>query len=195
MATVGIFILAGLLSIYPYGGIRQTIFLTLPVVLLASLGVCYLEKKTAYLLIYLIFGVFFFYGTSDSIKEVQKESLENIKPIAKLFEEQVRPEDKIFVSVCTVPAFNYYLSSYTNQLAYKFDYYKKFDKEGNRIFIDYENYGKLLSKIPDRIWILFSHYQQEQIDATIGTLRQNREVKLVSLPEFSPRLYFVAENN
>jgi hypothetical protein len=181
----GLLFLTGLLSLYPYEGRRQTIFLSVPLYLMASIGIHYLQNKKAFLAISVLGGIFLIYGMKDSLSYLRSESQENIKPIAAALTTNIQPDDKIFVSLGSEPAFQYYFEPLSGHLMFPLDYYNK-----QREF-DYRQRAEWIAAQPERTWLIFTHYQLEDLNVTLETIRKQRKVKCVTGPNEYSRLYVV----
>jgi hypothetical protein len=82
---------------------------------------------------------------------------ENIKPLIAHLDESLEPGDKIYASIGSIPAFEYYYQG-NNEQQITVDYYDK------------ENCKKILLKElrkagdeSERIWLVFTHYGNEEI--------------------------------
>lgn len=100
----------GLASLYPYAGCRQTIYLTVPVYLLAGMGFYHLfQNRSTKPFFYIALSVFAAYGIMQSVEQLQKESFQNVKPILSKLESMSKPGDEIFTNQMSIPAVYYYL--------------------------------------------------------------------------------------
>jgi uncharacterized membrane protein len=190
LITFGLFgfvLLTGLLSLYPYGGIRQTLFLSVPLYLMASVGIHYLRNTKAYCAIGALAGLFLIYGTMDSFAYINRESRENMKPILAILNKDFQPEDRVFVSVGSKPAFDYYFDSLSDSLIFPSDYY------GQQRILDYKNNAEVIAAQPERIWVLFTHYPEDELKITINTIKEKRKIQLVSPENENTKLYLVTD--
>lgn len=108
LPTVLTLILA-LAKLYPYGGIRQVIFLTPMIYILAGLGVSRLfEFDRSGLVIALVLFFPIVNGLYQSSHVVKQLSAENIRPIVETLDQSYEPGEKIYVYYGANPAFSYY---------------------------------------------------------------------------------------
>lgn len=190
--TTGLFaitLLAGLLSLYPYTGQRQTIFLTVPLYLMASIGLSYFETRRLLPALCLLVGLFVFYGLRDSVAYLQAESSQNIKPVQKILNHRYWPDDRIYVSPGSIPAFIYYFSPLSGRSVFSLDYYNRPAK------MDPVELAESLAAQPGRVWLLFFHYKQEQLTELIEMIQKTREVERFSPPQEYVQFYLVKDRN
>lgn len=185
----GFIFIVAIFSLYPYSGIRQTIFLSVPLYLIVSIGTRCLEKKFLHFVIIILFGAFIFYGAADSFRYLKKESRENMKSIVKILNNAFHPDDRIFVSSGSVPAFQYYLNSLSGHSVFPLDFYDKQNKK------DYTERIESLTTHSGCIWLLFTHYKQKNLDNIINAMQKKRSIRLVSPPDDYTRLYMVMDEN
>lgn len=190
LITVGLFgfvFLTGLLSMYPYGGVRQAIFLSVPLYLMASAGTHYLQSLKAHCAIGVLVGLFLVYGAMDSFMYLRGESQENVKPILAILNKDFRPEDRVFVSLGSKPAFDYYFDSLSDRLLFPLDFYAKQRK------FDYEKYADAIAVQPERIWLMFTHDTPKDVESMIDIITKKRHVQIVSPAGETSRLYLVTD--
>jgi len=181
----GFIFLASVFSLYPYDGTRQAIFLTVPLYLIASIGMCYFERKNLHPAISILFGIFIIYGGMAAAGDSQKESPENMKPVVKILKDQFRSDDQIFVSPGSAPAFQYYLNSLSDHLVRPGNSCNNQDKT---VFTEHI---ESITVYPGRVWLLFTHYTQKDVDSFIDIIQKKRSIRLVSPPDDYAKLYLV----
>ena len=98
-----------LAKLYPYGGIRQVIFLTPMIYILAGLGINrLLEFDRSGLVIALVLFFPIVNGLYHSSQVVARIGDENIRPIVTTLDKSYQPGEMIYVYYGATPAFSYY---------------------------------------------------------------------------------------
>lgn len=113
--TAFIFVLA-LVGWYPYGAVRQDLFLTPMIYVCAAIGLAVLADLVAKRLSSLVTGglaalglaALLVYGLEPSVVNLRWEGREPMRPFTQLLAEKVQPGDTIYVYDRAVPAFRYY---------------------------------------------------------------------------------------
>jgi hypothetical protein len=188
----GVIFIAGVLSLYPYDGTRQVIFLSVPLYLICSTGMHYLEKNNYHLVIGVLSGIFIIYGGMDSLCHAQKESPENTKSIVKILKDQFRSGDQIFASPGSAPAFRYYLNWLSGHVVHQPDCYSK---QGKTALTEPVDPVEPIITCPGRVWLVFTHYVKEDADSFVDIIQKKRDVRLVSAPDDYAKLYLVTDED
>lgn len=154
----------GIFSIYPYSGCRQTIYLTVPIYLLAGMGFYHLfQSKSTKPFFYIALSVFSIYGLMQSFEYLQDESFENIKPILNKLQSNLKPSDEIHTNYMSVPAVYYYLGR--NEEDVKIYYQGKKGVQAN-----FETLESLASQTK-RLWLIFTHDSGQDQEKTLSFLK------------------------
>lgn len=102
-------VILSMVQYYPYGGIRQDIFLTPMIYILAGLGANFLLKlDQSRLVVTLLLFFLVVNGIYLSWHVVNQSSVENLRPIVAKLHKSYKPGDKIYVYYAAYPAFSYY---------------------------------------------------------------------------------------
>ena len=137
---------AGILSIYPYLGARQAIYLFPIICIFIAMGFDYIlrvDKKgiVAVLLVILVVRAAFL----SSVGYLRSEGIENLKPLVQQLTTDLQASDRIFICNGAIPAFRYYFRGDLGQVV-----------EGAPT----EDWQKQFSAILDtssRVWLVASH--------------------------------------
>jgi|GEM_PF-7101179 len=163
-------LLFGLLSLYPYSGCRQTIFLTIPVYLLAGVGFYYLlQHRSTRPFFFIALAIFAIYGLMHSYQYLQEPSSENIRPILSVLEKNIKPEDKIFVDRKSLPAYCYY--NRQSQYDISIFYERRKDREEN---LDTLNTPASQTK---RLWLVFTHCSDKDQERILSFLKTEKNAE------------------
>jgi len=176
-----IFVLvASFLQRYPFGGSRLMLFVA-PLLYISfgkGLNFVIVKLKNGKLYLPLILLIVFIGipPVSNFLKMAAHPlRLEEIKPLLGVLQNQVRANDKIYVYYGAVEAFRYYYNS---------RYYRMIDKKNiiwgashrndlNQYVVDL---GKILRN-EMRIWIVFSHYRENERIVIFNYLNNNGNLK------------------
>lgn len=181
-ASVSITICASVLRIYPYGGVRQCLFLAPVVALFAGVAFADLLERikgslrpAAIVACVVLIVLSLFRGT---IKEWPYAEFEDTRSVLKELAKSVAPNDQVWVNHDAVAAFEFYLQKKDPRFTYG-----KFHADAN------EYYPELIGSIDphtDRLWLVFSHLEQasdrgeEQL--IVSSLRADWDVHSVIAP-------------
>ena len=176
MVMFSITIALGLFSLYPYFGGRQTIFLTVPVYLLAGMGFYYLfQNGYTKPVFYIVLAVFSVYGLMQSFEYLQEESCENVKPILNKLQSNLETSDKIYINLAAIPAIYYYLDRNAEDVEIFYEGGR--EKEKNLKTLD--------ALIPQtkRLWLIFTHAGSNDQEIVLSFLRDKKDTRFQTFYE------------
>ena len=181
-ASVAITLLAALAKLYPYGGIRQCLFLAPGLTLFAGVVLADLLQrvKTPWEPIVTVgfLAVILFSGYRGMIKQWPYGEYEDTQSILRKLDKLSAPSDEVWVNHDAVEAVDFYLQGKDPRFVYG-----KFHKDPN------EYIPELSAEIDpgrERIWLVFSHLEQpsdhfeEQL--IVSSLRSRWDVQEVIEP-------------
>lgn len=170
-------LILGLFAIYPYYGCRQSIFLTVPVYLLAGMGFYHLyQSKSTKPFFYIAISVLSVYGIMQSFEQLQKESNHNVKPILSKLESMAKPEDKVFVNYMSIPVHYYYTGR--NAEDARILYRGKKGRQDN-----FETLEALTSQTK-RLWLVFaSTDDQDEKEKVLAFLKNEKNARFQTVYE------------
>jgi uncharacterized membrane protein len=180
--SVSITVCASVARVYPYGGVRQCLFLA-PVLALFT-GVAFadlLERIKGSLQPVAIAGFMVLIVLSlfrGTLKEWPYREVEDTQSILKELAKSMAPNDQVWVNHDAVAAFEFYLPKKDHRFIYG-----KFHADAN------EYNPELLGSIDphsDRLWLVFSHLEQASDQAEeqliVNSLRPDWNVHSVIAP-------------
>jgi hypothetical protein len=180
--SVSITICASLARVYPYGGIRQCLFLAPVFALFAGVAVADLLARTkkslqpvATVAVMALILLSLYRGT---LKVWPYGEYEDTQSILKKLARSSAPTDQVWVNHDAVPAFEFYLQEKDHRFIY------------GRFHANAKEYiPELMGSIDqrtDRLWLVFSHLQQQsdhdEEQLVIDSLRPGWEVQSVIEP-------------
>lgn len=177
---------ASFLKRYPYGGSRMMLFVAPLLYLSFGKGLDFIINRLSipklYIPLFLLIAFIVVPPVSNFAKmTANPRRLEEVRPLLDELQKKIKPDDKIYVYYGAGDAFRYY---------YKTKYYKMTDKEniiwGENHRDDINKYGADLETILKknmRIWILFSHYWENERIYFIDYLNNkgNLEIEISSI--------------
>ncbi len=180
--SVSITICASVARVYPYGGIRQCLFLSPLLALFAGVAFADLLQRlkeslqpVATVAVMALIVLSLYRGT---LKEWPYGEYEDTQSVLKELARSSAPNDQVWVNHDAVPAFEFYLQGRDPRFIY------------GRFHADAEDYiPELLGSIDrhtDRLWLVFSHLQQrsdhDEEQLIVDSLRPGWEVQSVVEP-------------
>ena len=185
LMPVGLVLISSFLKLYPYGGHRLMLFVAPLLYLSFGKGLDFVTAKLARSRLYFpLILVILFILISPVSNYVNMAShpptLEEMRPLLDELKDQVRPDDVIYVYYGAAPAFEYY---------YHTKFYRMADKKNiiwGKVHRDEsEKYRADLEEILKknmRIWVIFSHYWEEERSKIIDYLntRGNLEMNIIN---------------
>jgi uncharacterized membrane protein len=176
MTTCGIPLAASIFHRYPYGGIRQCLFLAPVICSLAAESIVWLTKelprRKGLLALTAIGCVTVVSGIAQIRESKPYAEIENIKPILSALQSSIRPGDNVYV--------------YPNA-AYAVDFYIK--KRDPRFFFGNEHQEAPEKYVPEmlagispaanRVWIVFSHVYRDEDQRILSGLDKDWDVELI----------------
>ena len=189
LSLFGVVIVANILAVYPYGPLRQVIFLAVPIYLVASMGSQYLMKHSAKAVYITAAFLICLWGGKASLYYLRQESQYNMKPTAHIWETQLLDDDHIFVSYHSAPAFYYYFPELQNRsIATYPNYYSGLES------LNPGHDGDIINSTSGRVWMLFSLYDPGYLEQTVEMVRTRRHIRCMSDPNDYVRLYLVTDS-
>ncbi len=176
VAPIVLTFLAAMLRLYPYGGMRQDMFLMPLIFILAGFGFDYIgamdsRRIMVELLVLFLAGV----GIAGVARYFNSRPIENIRPAVEMLKTQYRSGDKIYVYYGANPAFRYYYRNNVDQTIYGVESRDQPDR-----------YFRQLTEVltqPGRVWLVFSHCYNEECDQIVDYVARTREVCKVVVGE------------
>lgn len=176
-------LILALAKLYPYGGIRQVIFLTPMIYVLAVLGVSrILELDRSGLVVALLLFFPLVNGVYYSSHVVTQIGNENIRPIVEKLEKTYQPGERIYVYYGADPAFSYY-------------YRENRDAQviGTRNRGDMDSYYSEIDAIlsqSEPTWLIFSHCYADECKSIPEYFSTQYRVELIERSQ-GAFLYYV----
>ena len=180
--SLSITIYASLVRVYPYGGIRQCLFLA-PVLILFAGVVCAdllqgLRGSLQPVATVVFLALIFLSGYRGMLRQWPYGEYEDTKSILKELARSSAPSDQIWVNHDAVEAVDFYLQGKDRRFIYG-----KFHKDPQ------EYIPELLGSIDrhsHRLWLVFSHLQQPsdrfEEELIVNSLRSDWDVRQVIAP-------------
>lgn len=149
-------IFASVIQIYPYGGIRQCLFLAPGLVLFAGVAfsdaVQRLHGRVQQIAVFAVLLLIFFSGYRGLLKQWPYKEYEDTVSILRELSRSSKPTDEVWVNHDAVEAVDFYLQGRDHRFVY------------GRYHKDPREYApELLASIGpehDRLWLVFSHLEQ-----------------------------------
>ena len=164
-------VILSMIQYYPYGGIRQDIFLTPLIYILAGFGAsCLLRLDKSRLVVTLLLFFLVVNGLYFSWHVVNQNSVENLRPIVAKLQKSYKPGDKIYVYYAAYPAFSYYYREHSEMWVI-----------GTRNRDEITNYyaevdAALASNNP--VWMVFSHCFAEECELIPEYVSKDHQLQL-----------------
>ena len=156
VASLAIAIVAALVHAYPFGGIRQVIFLTPMLYVMAAVGAAAIGTASQrWQPLVVIAGLIAFVGLKGVRSHYIDIGYEPIPPLIAEFARDREPGDELYVSERTISAFRYY------NRASKLDWHAGLHfrrSDSAKAFVQLDS----LIERPGRLWLLFSSVQSQQ---------------------------------
>jgi uncharacterized membrane protein len=181
--TVSITICASVAGIYPYGGVRQCLFVAAPLILLA--GVAFadllrrLRKSLQPAVTVALIAVIFLSGYRGMLRQWPYGEYEDTMSILRELARSSEPTDQVWVNHDAVEAVDFYLQGKDHRFKYG-----KFHGDAPQEYVP-----ELLGSIDqrsDRVWLVFSHLQQPSDHAEeqliVNSLQSGWDVQSVLAP-------------
>lgn len=157
--SCGIVLLAAMLRVYPYGGIRQCLFLAPVLCLLASEGLIQVANRFAGRANALVFtavvGMVVFSGVRQIRLLKTYAEVEDIQQVLRTLQDQLKPGDSVYVYPGAVFAVDFYVKERDPRFLYG-NYHQK---EPQKFLPELRNGVRPQS---DRLWIVFSHVYHDE---------------------------------
>jgi Dolichyl-phosphate-mannose-protein mannosyltransferase len=182
LTSLSITIAVSLARVYPYGGIRQCLFLAPVLALFAGVVLADLPDRIKGplqpLATVVVMGVIVLSLFRDTLHSWPYRELEDSQSILKQLEKSMAPNDQVWVNHDAVAAFQFYLPKKDPRFTYG-----KFHANPN------EYYPELLRSInpeDSRLWLVFSHLEQQSDYAEeqliVNSMRSGWNVRSVIEP-------------
>jgi hypothetical protein len=172
--SVSVVIVASVGGIYPYGGVRQCIFLAPIIVLVAGTIFAQLidrlRRSAGIAAMFVIVGIISLSGYEDLIRHSPYGEVEDIKAVLNELAKSSAPTDRVYIYWGAAPAVNFYLRGSDRRLIYG-EYH---EREAQKYV------PEILALIrPDtaRLWLVFSHPVDSVEQRIIGSLRQTLDLR------------------
>ncbi len=174
--SCGIVLLCGIVHLYPYGGIRQCLFLTPVLCLLASISLVQGTNRIAGPVKSLVFAGIVCVVVVSGIFQIRLlkpyAEIEDIKPVLLSLQNRMAPVDAVYIYPGAVFAVDYYINTRDPRFMYG-DYHQK----------DPETYvPEMLAGLDpkaSRFWIVFSHIYREEDQRILHDLSSGWSVEPV----------------
>jgi hypothetical protein len=172
LITIG----ASLARAYPYGGIRQCLFLA-PVLALFA-GVAFADLLEGFrgphrqAAVLGVMALIFLSGGRGILKSSPYGEVEDIRSVLKELEQSSAPNDQVYVHPGASPAVDFYVQGKDRRFVYGKDHY----------YHPQEYVPELLASIDrhtDRIWLLFAHSHGPEEKGIVDSLRSGWNVQRV----------------
>jgi uncharacterized membrane protein len=177
-------IAAAIANVYPYGGVRQCLFLAPVVALFAGVAFADLAQRlnasvrplaTVALLAVIVASLY-----QETIREWPYGEYEDTKSVLRTLQAELGPNDEVWVNHDAAEAIEFYMQGRDHRFVY-----------GKYIGEQPQGYGsELLGSIDahrKRVWLIFSHLQQAsdraQEEFVVGSLRSGWDVHRVIAPK------------
>jgi len=180
-----------LLHLYPYGPIRQCLFLAPVLCLFASESVFRLTRRftpvVSGTLLALVVGIVIVSGTRQVHSYLPYAEVEDVQAILVPLRAQLQPQDQVYVYSGAVPAIDFYFQGHDPRFIYG-DFHR-------------ESPGKYLSELTaglhpgtTRVWLVLSHVYQDEDTRILQDLRRDWDVRQIIAAKASA-LYLAAPKN
>jgi len=181
-ASISISICASVARVYPYGGVRQCLFLAPVVALFAGVAFADLLERikgplrpaaTAGVMVLIVLSLF-----RGMLQQWPYTEVEDTRSVLKELAKSMAPSDQVWVNHDAVAAFEFYLLKKDPRFTYG-----KFHADAN------EYNPELIRSIDphtDRLWLVFSHLEQAsdrgEQQLIVNSLRADWDVQRVIAP-------------
>ena len=167
---------AAVTRVYPYGGIRQCLFLAPVLTLFAGVAIADLfERLQGFRRPVAILGfmaLIFFSGYRGILRAWPYGEVEDTQSVLKELLRLRAPDDQVYVYSGARPAVDFYLPRKDHGLIYG-----KFHREAPQEYVP--ELLALIDRHTDRIWLVFSHVYGSEEQEIVDCLRPNWDVQRV----------------
>jgi hypothetical protein len=164
-------VLLSMIQYYPYGGIRQDIFLTPMIYVLIGIGVSrILEFDKSRLVVTLLLFFMVVNGLYLSWHVVNQNSVENLRPIVAKLQKSYQPGEKIYVYYAAYPAFSYYYRDNTGAWVIG-------TRNRDEIAKYYTEVEAVLSS-SQPVWMVFSHCYADECELIPEYVANDHQIQL-----------------
>jgi hypothetical protein len=183
-------LVAALGAVYPFGGVRQDMFLLPMIYVAAASG---LAAATAWLaarlgplssgaIATLAVGILAWSGTSRTLTLVQSHGAEPLRPIVAELAKRVDPGERIYVYSGAVPAFRYYWRDQPDQWIAGSTHWSGLDRQlaARQMQDVFRELDDLMIE-PAPFWMVISHILTADADEILAHLRERGAVNIVRL--------------
>jgi hypothetical protein len=177
MTSIGVVVCGGLLHVYPYGGVRQCLFLSPILCLLASESLVQLTARFKGVSGSLAFAAISCVVIVSGILQIRLmqpyEEIEDIQTVLHQLEQRIAPGDAVYVYSGAVPAVDFYLRERDPRFSFG-----NFHREAPEQLAP-----EMLAGIgpgTDRVWIVFSHIHDSEDSKLLDALLNNWQVDRVA---------------
>ena len=172
--SIGIVLLCSLLHLYPYGRIRQCLFLTPVLCLLASESLVRVANRFTGRANSLVFIVIVCVVVVSGAYQIRLEKpyaeVEDIQQVLLSLQSKIQPGDDVYIYPPAVFAVDYYLKERDRRFIYG-DYHQKAPEK----YVPEMLAG--LDPGTDRLWIVFSHIYRDEDQRILHDLSKEWKVK------------------
>jgi hypothetical protein len=182
-ASIAITACASVLKLYPYGGVRQCLFLAPGLILFAGVVIAEASQRirkswqpivTIGILVLILFS-----GYRGLLKQRPYAEYEDTLSILKELARSSTPNDQVWVNHDAVPAFEFYQPQTDPRF-----FYGIFHADANQYLPELSGF---IDPRTDHLWLVFSHLEQsndrDEEELIINSLRPHWDVQEVLGPE------------
>jgi len=204
VAPVALTAIFALLGLYPYGGIRQDMYLLPMIYVCAAIGLEALSAGLARFarphritaVIWILVGLMALQGLRLSYQHLQSTGSESMRPIVAKLTEQLRPGERIYVHSSAIPAYEYYWAARAEPWTKGADHspgYGPAERIAGQLKVVQNELDNLVED-PGTLWLVFSHLPESDIEKILTHLKPKADMELV-ISEPGSSLYRLQKAN
>jgi hypothetical protein len=190
IAPVAITLALALLGLYPFGGIRQDIFMLPMIYVCASIGLAvvstWLFKNVNHggkrIIELLLLTALVLPGLRATYVYLQGAGPQPMRPLVNELRENIQADDRIYVHFSAMPAFQYYWPDKSEPWLKGTEHMVGLGRperaEKQQLAVTREL--ALLVEDPGTLWIMLSHLPEEELDSIIPRVEPPRVVEMVA---------------
>lgn len=171
--SVGIVLVCGTLHVYPYGGTRQCLFLAPALCLFSAISLVQISNRFTEAANKAVFGAFVFVVLASGLAQFRSfkpySEIEDIQQVLRGLQARIQSGDGVYVYSGAVPAVDFYVKERDSRFIYG-----DFHRQAPEMYVS-EILTSLAPKT-ERLWIVFSHVQQDEDQRIVHDLSANWNV-------------------
>lgn len=177
--------ITAILQIYPYGGIRQLVFLLPMIYILIGYSFKWITETIRYKWVPVLLGVVILYsGLLVTVGEITDTGDEYLPPLIAALYEEFKEGDRIYVYESSIPALSYYERRYQSNWIIGVGGRGDPNLETHLAQID------TLLQDNERLWLFFANCYEEVCDRIPAYITQQHQIHLIGETKGS-ELYLV----